>query len=430
MKRIFKMNLSTIKRGMFITLFFVFVMDLFLVYGQAYQLNIVLPEEVGLSPSFTEQIDKIVNKTIDRGIIPGAVVLIAKDGKIVKKSAYGVIQKYDMGKLLKNPILMTTDILFDLASITKVMATTQAVMKLVSENMLNVSDPVAKYIRKFGSDDKNSITIADLLSHSSGLPAWAPAYFHASNSVEMLDYICNLSLEYKTGTKSVYSDFSFMLLGFVVEKFTGKRLDVYLNEEIYFKLGLKNTIFNPLPNFVNKIAATSWGNPYEYKIVADDNFGYKCEEDVDDFNRWRKYTLIGEVHDGNAFYANNGIAGHAGLFSTASDLAVLAQLMLNHGVYEKIRLYDKNVVKNFTKLQSFGRGYGWEMNKKYMGKFCSDRAYGHSGFTGVNIIIDPEYDLQIIILTNKLNNGQKVDGKYHSTWDMCSQISDAVYNAF
>ncbi|WP_404454925.1 serine hydrolase [Virgibacillus necropolis] len=388
------------------------------------------PQSVGMDKEKLNEIDGIVQEAINNGTTPGAVVLVAKDNKIVKESAYGYAQKFDMGQLLDHPRKMNPKTIFDLASITKVMGTTQGIMKLVSEGKLAVDDKVSDYIPGFAQNGKGAVTIADLLTHTSGLTPWQPTYLHASNSTEVLDYINKLPLEYETGTDRRYSDFSFMTLGFVIEKVTGQRLDVYLETNIYKPLKMKNTMFTPPESLNKKIAATSWGNPFEYKMIDDPNFGYYVEEDADDFKGWRDYTLIGEVSDGNSYYANNGVAGHAGLFSTARDLAVLGQTMLNGGSYGKLKLYDDEVIDTFTQPQRYGQGYGWELYKEwYMGELHSDSAFGHTGFTGTQVIFDPSYNLQIIVLTNKQNNGQLESGSYPSTGSLSSEIATAVYES-
>lgn len=387
------------------------------------------PEEVGLNSAKINEIDSIVNKHINNGITPGAVVLVAKNGVIVKNTAYGYAQKYDMGKLLENPRQMKEDTIFDLASVTKVMATTQGIMKLVSEGKLNMKDTVAKYIPEFAKNGKEKVTIEDLITHTSGLTPWKPTFYHVNNSVDELKFICDLPLEYETGTKRVYSDFSFMTLGFVIEKITGERLNTYLEKEIYQKLNMKDTKFVPAADLKNRIAATSWGNPYEYLMVATDK-PYVCDENVDDFKNWRNYTLVGEVNDGNSFYANGGIAGHAGLFSTASDLAILGQLMLNGGSYGDVSIYDEKVLNEFIKPQRFDQGYGWEINKdSYMGTLKPKTNFGHAGFTGTQVIFDRTNNIQIIVLTNKQNNGLNKNNAYASPYPLSKEISNAVYEA-
>lgn len=398
------------------------------------------PEEAGMLSQKLNDIDTYVNNAISTGITPGAAVLVAKGGIVVKKSSYGYAQKYDMGKLLQNPVPMMTNTMFDMASCTKVMATTQAIMQLASNGKIKVTDKVSKYIPEFAQNGKENITIADLLTHTSGLTAWKPTFYHASNADEELKYICSLPLEYKTGTDRKYSDFSFMTLAFVVKAVTGQQIDQYTHDNIYSKLNMNDTMFTPLkinPNLKSRIAATSWGNPFEYRMVAQPGWVYKLDEKVSDWNGWRKYTLVGEVNDGNSFYANNGIAGHAGLFSTVDDLAILGQAMLNGGGYDKVKLYDKSVLDQFTTPQkpvpnwtSYNYGYGWEIARSsYMGNFVSERSFGHSGFTGTQVIFDPKYDLQIIILTNKQNNGVNSKTQYASTFALSKDICNTVYQS-
>ncbi len=388
------------------------------------------PKSAGMDPTRLEEIDSVVLDAIENDTTPGAVVLVAKDGRIVKETAYGDAQKYDMGVLLDKPRKMKKTTMFDLASLTKVMGTTQGIMKLVSEGELSVNDRVAKYIPNFASNGKGDVTIADLLTHTSGLTPWQPTYFHATNSKEVLTYINELPLEYETGTDRRYSDFSFMTLGFIIEEISGERLNEYLQKNIYKPLKMKDTMFTPSDHLDHKIAATSWGNPFEYKMVDDPNFGYNVPERAEDFEWWRNNTLVGEVNDGNSFYANEGIAGHAGLFSTARDLAVLGQTMLNGGSYGKINLYDNQVIDSFTQPQRFGQGYGWELDKSwYMGDMHSEKAFGHTGFTGTQVIFDPAYDLQIIVLTNKQNNGPLETGSYPSTGGLTKQIANIVYES-
>ncbi|GGM38559.1 UPF0214 protein YbbE [Paraliobacillus quinghaiensis] len=398
--------------------------------SQSTKLSHGSPQMVGMDKDKLADIDTIVEEAINDGTTPGAVILVAKDGKIVKESAYGYAQKYDMGQLLEKPLKMKNKTIFDLASVTKVMGTTQGIMKLVSDGKLSVTDKVSKHIPQFSMNGKEDITVEDLLTHTSGLTPWAPTYLHYKNSDEVLEYINNLPLEYETGTDRRYSDFSFMMLGFIIEEISGQRLNEFLEENIYAPLKMKDTMFNPSDSLDKKIAATSWGNPFEYKMVDDPDFGYYVEEDADLFNRWRNYTLIGEVNDGNSFYANNGIAGHAGLFSTARDLAILGQAMLNGGEYGEVRLYDKKVIDLFTSSHRFGQGYGWERNKGwYMGYQHSADTFGHTGFTGTQVIFDPGYNLQIIVLTNKQHNGTLSSGSYPSTGYLSRSIATTVYES-
>lgn len=393
---------------------------------------------VNIDKNDLSKIDDLVNENIKNGTFPGGVVLVAKDGEIVYEKAFGDSQKYDMGKELEKPKKTSVETIYDLASVTKVMATTQAIMKLSYEGKLDVNDKVIKHIPEFGKNGKENVKIKDLLTHTSGLTPWKPTFYYASTPEEELKFICDLPLEYETGTDRKYSDFSFMTLGFIVEAVTGEKLDEYVENEIYKPLGMDDTMYVPLnknASLKDRIAATSWGNPYEYKMVDDDNFGYVCEEEAEDFKGWRDYTLIGEVNDGNAWYANKGVAGHAGVFSTASDLSKLGQLILNGGTYNGVTLYDQATVDEFTSIQSkFGHGYGWEINRGgensgYMGKYANDNVFGHTGFSGTQVIFDKENDLQIISLTNKQNNGVNESGSYPSTFKFSRELCNIVYES-
>lgn len=398
--------------------------------GRSGRLTHGSPQQTGLNRHVLNDIDTIVEDAIDSDTVPGAVVLVAKDGRIVFENAYGYAQRYDMGEELKNPRKMTNQTIFDLASVTKVMGATQGIMKLVSEGAINLEDPVSMHIPEFGVNGKEEVTVSDLLTHTSGLTPWAATFLYADTYEETKDFVYSLPLEYETGTDRRYSDFSFMMLGYLIEEVSGQTLDEYLETEIYELLKMNNTFFNAKDQTNRLIAATSWGNPYEYRMVDDPNFGYFVEEDADDFNGWRDYTLVGEVNDGNSYYSNNGVAGHAGLFSTARDLAVLGQTMLNGGSYGNVELYSPETVAEFTTPQRNGQGYGWELNQSwYMGTAHSGQTYGHTGFTGTQLIIDPVHDLQIIVLSNKQNNGQLERGSYRGTGGLSSSIVDKVYES-
>lgn len=181
------------------------------------------------------KIDEVTKKYMENETIPGSVVLVSKNGKIVYLKAFGYAQLFDRDKKMEKPLLMNENTIFDLASLTKVMGTTQAIMKLCSEKKINVEDKVSKYIKGFEKNGKENIKIKDLLTHTSGLTPWQPIYYHSKNPKETLEYIKNMKLEYKTGTERKYSDFSFIILGFIVEKVTGQKLDDYL-EKIFICL--------------------------------------------------------------------------------------------------------------------------------------------------------------------------------------------------
>lgn len=401
--------------------------------------------EKDLQKGYEENIDKIVQKGLDENIVPGAVVLAVKDGKIVFEKAYGYAQLNEATDFsdistpvfnkLEKPIPMTTDTVFDLASVTKIVATTQAIMKLSYEGKLNVDDLVTKYLPDFGKNGKETITIAELLTHTSGMPQWTPSFLYVNKDrAKLLEYINELSPIFEKGEYK-YSDYGFMTLAYIVEAISGKTFDKYVEEEIYKPLGMNTTFFRPLDHGVLKdnIAATSLGNPFEYRMVDEENypeFGYDTTPDQEafkTFDGWRKYTLIGEVNDGNTAMASDGIAGQAGIFSTAEDLAILGQLMLNGGEYNGVRLYDQATLDKFSTnhLGENNRGYGFELGKSYMGD-NPEKSYGHNGFTGTHFYIDPVKKMAVIVLTNKQNLGLNEKGSYNGTFSFVKEISNEL----
>ncbi|WP_156300105.1 serine hydrolase [Streptobacillus canis] len=378
-----------------------------------------------------DEIDGITKKYIAEKVMPGAVVLIAKDGNILYHKAIGNAQVLEDGK--EKIRAMKDDTIFDVASLTKIFATTQAVMKLTSEGKIDLNEKVATYIPEFSRNGKENVKVRDLLTHTSGLTPWLPIFYHAKNSKEVLEYINNLGLEYPTGSARKYSDLSFMMLGFIVEKVSGMRLNDYVFTNIYYPLGLVRTRFLPLEVYPQKeIASTSHGNPFEERMVKDDNFGYKIDEDFDSFRYWRRNTLTGTVNDGNSYYANNGVAGHAGLFSTAYELYVLGEVLLNDGTFRDKTIYNKDVKEEFTKIQSnFGHGYGYEINRGgeksgYMGMYANENFVGHTGFTGTQVVYDLKNHVQVIILTNKQNFGVNEKTSYKSTWPYAREVMKLV----
>lgn len=379
----------------------------------------------------------VVNQYIKDKQIPGASVLVGNDNEILYEQQFGYREEYDMGKKIENPQLIDKNTLFDIASLTKVMATTQAIMKLDFEGKIDINDKVTDYLDEFGKNGKEDITIKDLLTHTSGLTPWDSSYFEVSNHEQMRQFISNLSLDYETGTDRMYSDFSFITLGLVIEQITGQRLDKYVEENIYQPLGMNNTMYRPLDKFSSEeinVAATSWGNPFEHRMVEDDDFGYVIDRDVNDFKDWRDYTLVGEVNDGNAFHAMEGVSGHAGLFSTAEDLSKLIQLILNGGSLNGVKLYDQEIVDKYTSIQSkFGHGLGWEINRGgtdegYMGKNATESFIGHTGFTGTAVVFDKDTKKFVIILTNKQNLGVDKETNYPNSFNLYRDITNIVFS--
>ena len=363
-------------------------------------------------------IDAIVENYMGQGFFPGATIVVARGGKIVYEKAYGYAMLNDMGVRLSDPRPMEMHTMFDMASCTKIMATTQSIMKLYSEGKIDLDATVASYIPEFAKNGKENVTVRQLLTHTSGLPQWKAMFLYINkDKSKVLDYICNCELMFAPGEEK-YSDLGFQMLGFLVERITGRDMDEYAKTEIYEPLGLKRTTYMPLASgfAAEDLAATSFGNPYEYAMVDEidhPGFGYDCTEDLDAFGKfdgWRNYTLVGECNDGNAWMANGGVAGHAGLYSDAEDLAVLCQAMLNGGIYKGVRLYKQEVIDLFTSEQNGkpSRGLGFERGSSFMGRGDRhDDAFGHAGFTGTHVVMNKTNKTAVVFLTNKQNVGFK-----------------------
>jgi len=354
-----------------------------------------------------KRLDAVVAKGLSDHAYAGAVLLVARRGELIHEKAYGYSRKYSSGhELLDNPQPMTTDTLFDVASLTKVFATTFGVMLLADRGEIALDAPLAKYLPMFDREQKRDITIRHLLSHRSGLPPWRPVYCHAANKAEAAAYIASVPLQAPVGAKYHYSDLNFMLLGYVIETVSGRPLDKFLDENLYEPLGLKDTSFHPQERARARIAATSEGNPLELRMAMADSFGDKCDEDAEVFRRWRRYVLIGEVNDGNAFYAHQGVAGHAGLFSTAADLKILADLLNGRGAYRGKSLISTGTVKMFLSPDDLGNGLGWQLRAEVIkAKDAPAGSFGHTGFTGCNVLVVPDREITIIFLTNRQHEG-------------------------
>lgn len=357
------------------------------------------------------QADSIVAEAVAQERVPGAVLLVAQNGRVLHERAYGYAQLYELreGRVerLAEPRPLHTGTLFDLASVTKVMATTFAVMLLVDRGALDLDAPVGRYLPELRDSPHTAITVRHLLTHSSGLYRWQPIYYHAHDAAEALAHIDRLPLEFEIGAGRQYSDLGFMLLGLIVERVSGRRLDAFVREELYEPLGLRATVFNPREHGFTDFAATSHGNPYERQMVHDTAFGYRYDGDPLAWDGWRAYTLVGEVNDGNAYYAFGGVAGHAGLFSTAAELRVLLDLLLQRGEYGGKRHLRPETVDAFLTRDRYGHGLGWMMPPE-----LPEGSFAHTGFTGTYVAGVPRYGLAVVLLTNRQNLGRDSRGQY------------------
>lgn len=320
------------------------------------------------------RIDDAVEKGIEEKKLPGAVVLVARQGKIVWLKAYGEAE------VSPERAPMTVDRVFDLASLTKPLATGFAVTRLIEEGKLALDDPVAKHWPEFAAEGKEAITIRDLATHQGGLIADNAMRDYEGGREEALAKIAALKPTSKPGEKFVYSDVGAIVLGHVVERITGQRLDDYVAATFYRPLGLASTGYLPGDELKQRAVPTERRN-----------------------DAW----MQGEVHDPRA-HAMEGVAGHAGLFSTAEDLAVLAQALLDEGEYAGVRVLKPESVATMTAAYETPRGVRgllWDKDSPYSsnrGDRLSPASVGHGGFTGTSFWIDPKHDLTVIFLSSRL----------------------------
>jgi serine-type D-Ala-D-Ala carboxypeptidase len=388
-----------------------------------------VPGKIGKLKLNTE-IDSILQSQVVMDKIPGAVILVKENNKVICCRSYGYAQKYDYDhNLLTHPEKMTVDHLFDIASLTKVIGTTTSVMLLADKGQIDIEDPVCKYIKAFNTPVKKEITIRNLLSHTAGLYEWYPLYYLASDRSGCYRVIGELPLVTPVGTQRHYSDLGFVLLGEIIEIVSGLPLEQFMEQNIFQPLGMKDTGFNPLKSSAHgKIASTSAGNPYEKRMVYDSSLGFKIKEiDPSKWNGWRTYVLKGEVNDGNAWYANGGISGAAGLFSTAKDLQKLVDMLINNGMEGSKQFISYKTIKTFLTKDKFSNGLGWMMDtsNSFM-KNGPEGSFGHTGFTGTSITVIPRNKISIILLINRQNSGLINNGDYYNVNPVRLQVFNAV----
>jgi CubicO group peptidase (beta-lactamase class C family) len=373
------------------------------------------------------EISPVIEKYITEKKIPGAVLAIKKGDKVVLKKAYGYAKLKEFeGSMSANPEIMTVKHLFDIASLTKVIGTTTAIMKLHDQGRLNVEDPASKYIKGFDEGDKKKITIRHLLTHTSGLYEWYPLYYFSNKRASTFSLIKQLPLKYPVGIERHYSDLGFTVLGEIIENISGKSLDTYLKTEIFAPLKMTQTSYKPT-KATNRIAATSMGNPYEKRMVEDTTLGFTVKGlDPQSWKGWRQYLLQGEVNDGNAWYANEGVSGAAGLFSTVDDLQKLVDMLQNQGQVKGKAFISAKTIALFLTPDNFKNGLGWMMDPQnaFM-RNAPKGTFGHTGFTGTSITVVPEQKLSVILLINRQNMGLQPSRDYFNP----NPIREAVIKA-
>lgn len=363
----------------------------------------------GMMKAPLQQIDQIMNQAISQKLMPGAVTFVARAGKIVKTDAYGYSAKYTDGKFteMKNPIPMETDTIFDLASISKIFTAT-AVMILFEKGYFNLDDPVAKHIPDFAANGKENVTIRQLLTHTSGFTAWIPLYSQGNSRDDRLKAVLNQPLKNTPGTKYEYSDLNMITLGMLVEHWSNQRQDEFIYEYITEPLGMKDTMYNPPASLKHRIAAT------EYQAIPN------------------RGLVWGEVHDENA-WSLDGVAGHAGVFSTANDLAKLAHIFINGGEYGSNRILKPETVQLLLENQNAAfpgndHGLGWELGQGWYMDALSEGTYsfGHTGYTGTSIVVSPNNKTVAILLTNRVHPSRNMGSMNQTRRLFARNVADSI----
>jgi len=345
---------------------------------------------------------------------PSAVYLVAQGGEVVFAGA--------LADAVVEPtrIPATFETIYDLASLTKPLVTGLLCARRIERGEVTLDSSVSHYLPEYDRTDKQAITVRQLLTHSSGLPAWRPLYILAKGDRDRtLAEIANLELDYKPGARVVYSDMGFITLGFLLERLAGKPIAEIAKEELFEPLKLKRTFFNPESSMQTGIAACEMGNAYERGTCRDS----VPPPDFEAHKSWRERLIWGEVHDGNGYFLG-GAAGHAGLFSTAPETLMLAQQFLA-GRSELLsaptcELFRKNLTEGLEEARSLG----WQLaatRDSAAGLDLPSDSFGHSGFTGTSCWTDPHKERVYILLTNRTHarqlpfvNINSVRRKFHS----------------
>ena len=333
------------------------------------------PESVEMSAMRLDAITRVVRRGISEGGFPGAAVVVGRRGSAVYSEGFGKLS-WAPGAASVSPDRSV----YDLASLTKVIGTTTAIMLLYDEGRIKLNDKVSTFFPEFTGGLKDQVTVRDLLTHRSGLPAGRDLWRLAWSPADAQRLVLDTPLEAAPGARYIYSDLGADILGFIAERVSGRTLDALLQERVFAPLGMTETWYRVPANVRERTAPTATMSV-------------------------RGYSLRGDVHDENA-HALGGVAGHAGLFSTAGDLSVFATMMLNRGVYLGKRIISDSTVDRFTARAAGSRALGWDTcaghNGVGCGRYMSPRAFGHTGFTGTSIWIDPDRDMFVVLLTNRV----------------------------
>lgn len=335
------------------------------------------PASVGMSASRLTEVDRIIERGIRVGAYPGAAVIIARKGAAVWQKGYGRVSWRSTSAAVDPRSTM-----YDLASLTKPICTATAVMILHDQGLLRLDTRIQTVLPEFTGRWKDRVTVAHLLAHTSGLPPGRRIWLSAKSPAEGRAQVLSTALNSMPGGLVDYSDLGPIILGLAIERVSGMPLNAFCETRIFRPLGMHDTRYLPSAALKARIAPTELYPP-------------------------RGHPAHGEVHDETA-YTLGGVSGNAGLFSTASDLAIFAQMMLNRGSYGGLRLIQDSTVRRFTQVVKGNRTYGWEvpMGERGSGEFLSADAFGHVGYTGTSLWIDPDRQLFVLLLTNRVHDAR------------------------
>lgn len=364
-------------------------------------------------PPLREKLDRYLEEEIERASFPGAVYAVGNSSGLLLQNALG----YSVLKPAK--IKANLDTIYDVASLTKPLITTTLTLQAHAAGLIDLHDPVSKHLQELRKTDKAELTFIDLLAHRGGFQAWYPLYTRGLGPENYLQALVKRPLRYKPGSREIYTCLGFILLHLAMMRVYGRPLEEVAREKIFDPLGLKRSLFNPPPEMKYVIAATEWGNTNERKMLADRGLKFK----------FRDYMIWGEVNDGNAYYMG-GHAGNAGLFSTAGEVFQIAHAYLTGGgKLLPAELVDLSL-RNYTPGLEENRGLGWQLQSDrsaHPSSVLSEACFGHTGFTGTSVWVDPKRELIIVLLANRLHptvkpfNMQTVRLRVHSLiveeWD-------------
>jgi len=360
---------------------------------------------VALARELADSVGRVLRAAVKDRAFPGAYAVVGDSRGILAESGAGRIDWAESPRPNKHT-------LWDLASLTKVVGTTTALAQLVERGVVDLDSPVQRYVPEWTGPGKESVTVRHLLTHTSGLPSFKPYDEQTHNADSLAMLLFTTPLELAPGVKMTYSDIGAFMMGVVAERVSGKRLDRYLDEHLFRPLKMRETMFNPPRSMWTRVAPT----------------------EIDE----RRGGLVhGKVHDERAYYLG-GVAAHAGLFGTAHDLSHFATMLLRNGILDGERVLGAATIARFTAYADSAfsnRALGWQKpelpdmrfktSSAWAGRYMSRRAFGHTGFTGTSIAVDPELDLYIILLSNRVNptrNNPKIS-------EVRARLADAVVSA-